>query len=121
MFLKECEDGFHGNKDVGTLHSLPDNRFHGSDYSASVATTVSRRLRSYLPSKRRLPPPIEKCAPSLPQARRRAALRGALRCFALFLSSSHSALPALCSCCAFLCCVGACGSRMGRNTRQQDG
>lgn len=64
LFLKECEDGFHGSKDLGILHGLRgQGRYAGSsDHSAaSGATSVSRRLRSYLPSKRRLPPPIEKC------------------------------------------------------------
>ena len=63
LFLKECEDGFHGSKDLGSLHNLRGAGQPGSVHSGvSGATSVSRRLRSYLPSKKRLPPPIEKCA-----------------------------------------------------------
>ena len=65
LFLKECEDGFHGTKDLGILHNLRGQGRAASEYSGvSGATSVSRRLRSYLPSKKRMPPPIEKCAPT---------------------------------------------------------
>lgn len=61
-FLEDCEDGFHGRKDIPNVPALRHNsQYAGDDLSDGVTAAASRRLRGYLPSKRRISVPVQKC------------------------------------------------------------
>lgn len=60
-FLEDCEDGFHGKKDIPNVPAFRHNsQYAADDSNDGIGATTSRRLRGYLPSKRRITIPVQK-------------------------------------------------------------